>query len=375
MSKPLEGLLVVALEQALAAPYCSCRLADAGARVIKIERESGDFARGYDSVVHGESAYFVWVNRGKESLQLNIKQADDAALLHRILASADVFIQNLAPGATQRAGFGSDELREKYPKLITCDISGYGDGQAYREMKAYDLLIQAEGGLLSVTGSNDSYGRIGVSICDVGAGMNALIGVQQALIQRSITGLGSSVKVSLFDGSVDWMNVPLLHHDYGGKAPERVGLKHPSIAPYGGFTTADAVTLVIAVQNEREWLRLCEQVLSQPTLARDSRFNSNINRVENRELLDSTIAQYFAQHLSADLQDKMRKAKIAYGAVNSVEALSQHKQVRRWPVKLPSGIEVEIPAPPVQFEDDSGEFNPIPALGQHNETIRNEFNH
>ena len=185
MSKPLEGLLVVALEQALAAPYCSCRLADAGARVIKIERESGDFARNYDSVVHGESSYFVWVNRGKESLQLDINQAGDAALLRRILANADVFIQNLAPDATQRAGFGSDELREKYPRLITCDISGYGDGAAYREMKAYDLLIQAEGGLLSVSGSNDNYGRIGVSICDVGAGMNALIGVQQALNKLS----------------------------------------------------------------------------------------------------------------------------------------------------------------------------------------------
>ena len=373
MTKPLEGLLVVTVEQALAAPLCSCRLADAGARVIKIERDSGDFARGYDSVVHGEASYFVWTNRGKESLQLNIKQKDDASLLHRILTKADVFIQNLAPGAMERAGFGAADLRQKYPRLITCDINGYGDSGPYRDMKAYDLLVQAESGLLSVSGSPEGYGRLGVSICDIGAGMNALIGIQQALLQREKTGQGSGVKVSLFDGAADWMTVPMLHYDYGGKAPKRVGLKHPSIAPYGGFETRDGETLVISIQNEREWAQFCDKVLNAPELAKDPRFNNNDSRVKNRETLDSKISNSFALLDRQAMEQQLRDAQIAYGAVNSVEALSAHPQLRRWPVTLPSGQQAEIVAPPVQTENDQGRFEPVPALGQHSDAIRKEF--
>ena len=230
MTLPLDGTLVVSLEQAVAAPFCSSRLADAGARVIKIERAEGDFARGYDSVVHGESAYFVWLNRGKESLVLNIKDPGDAALLHKILAKADVFIQNLAPGAAARAGLGSDTLRSANPRLITVDISGYGEDGEYADMKAYDLLVQAESGLCSVTGRAEGPGRVGVSACDISCGMYSYMAVLEALIARDRTGEGTSIKTSLFEGMADWMNVPLLQYDYAGTMPKRVGLNHPSIA-------------------------------------------------------------------------------------------------------------------------------------------------
>ena len=235
--RPLEGLLVVSLEQAVAAPYCSSRLADAGARVIKIERPEGDFARGYDAAVNGLASYFVWLNRGKESLVVDIKNPEDAALLHRILEGADVFIQNLAPRAAARAGFGSDELRARYPRLITVDISGYGSGHSYADMKAYDLLVQAESGLAAITGHPAGPGRVGVSVCDIACGMSAHAAVLEALIGRSLNGRGAKIEVSLFDGMADWMNVPLLYFEGTGQAPKRVGLAHPSICPYGAFET------------------------------------------------------------------------------------------------------------------------------------------
>ncbi len=280
--KPFAGILVVSIEQAVAAPLCSCHLANAGARVIKVERKEGDFARYYDEAVRGESAYFVWANHDKESIQLDFKDTEDAGLLHNILAQADVFVQNLAPGAAERAGFGSSGLREKYPRLITCDISGYGDEGSFREMKAYDFLVQCESGLVSVSGAPEAYGRIGVSVCDIGAGMNAVIGIQQALFLREKTGKGSGIKVSLFDTAADWMTVPLLHSIYGGKAPERAGMHHPSIAPYGGYKTADGETLVVSIQNEREWLRFCEIVLDNKDLATAAQFNNMTARVTNR---------------------------------------------------------------------------------------------
>ena len=264
MAAPLEGILVVALEHAVAAPFCSSRLADAGARVIKIERPEGDFARAYDHVVHGESAYFVWLNRGKELIVLDIKDPGDAALLQRMTARADVFIQNLAAGAAERAGFGSAALRRRYPRLITCEISGYGDEGPYRDMKAYDLLIQCEAGLASITGVPERPGRVGVSVADIACGMYAHAGILQALFQRERTGEGSAIAVSLFDSLADWMTVPLLHYDYGGKAPERVGLRHPSIAPYGAFVTADGKQVVISIQNEREWRNLCQASTGAP---------------------------------------------------------------------------------------------------------------
>jgi itaconate CoA-transferase len=369
---PLSGLLVVSIEQALAAPLCTCRLADAGARVIKVERDSGDFARGYDSVVHGEASYFVWTNRGKESVQLDLHDADDQALMHRMLAQADVFVQNLGPGASARAGFGSAELRARYPSLITCDISGYGEDGPYRDMKAYDLLVQSESGLVSVSGPPGEYGRIGVSICDIGAGMNALIGIQQALLARERTGCGSAVQVSLFDTAADWMSVPVLHQAYAGQGPRRVGLSHPSIAPYGGFQTADDETLVIAVQNEREWSRFACDFLGDPDVAQDPRFGSNNLRVANRTQLDDLIRQAFAAYPRAALEGRLQQAGIAYGAVNSTAALLAHPQLRTWPVATPSG-EAMLVAPPVRSEHDTGRFRAVPALGQHSAAVRAEF--
>lgn len=370
-----QGLLVVTLEQAVAAPLCSCHFAQGGARVIKIERDGGDFARRYDSVVKGESSYFVWANHGKESLELNIKDPEDAQLLHCILAEADIFIQNLAPGAVSRAGFDTDELRARHPRLITCDISGYGEDGEYRDMKAYDFLVQCESGLVAINGSPEGYGRIGVSICDIGAGMNAVIGIQQALLQRERSGRGSGVKVSLFDTAADWMTVPLMHAQYGGRAPQRVGLRHPSIAPYGGYATADHEILAISIQNEREWHRLCEEVLGQGELAQDPRFHDAAARVRNRQELDVYIEMVFSRQSRADLERALKAAGIAFGAVNSVETFAEHPQLRRRRVSLPDGQEAELVAPPIRSSDErlDAHFGRVPAMGEHSRAIRDEF--
>ncbi|MCP4411697.1 MAG: CoA transferase [Gammaproteobacteria bacterium] len=373
---PYEGLLVVTVEQAVAAPICSCYLADGGARVIKIERSGGgDFARKYDKVIKGESSYFVWANHGKESLELNIKDDEDKALLDNILAKADIFIQNLAPGAIARAGFDPEELRARFPQLITCDISGYGDSGSYRDMKAYDFLVQCESGLVSVSGSPDAYGRIGVSVCDIGTGMNAVMGIQKALLLRARTGKGSGIKVSLFDTLADWMTVPLMHATYGGKAPQRLGLHHPSIAPYGGYKTADGETLVISIQNEREWANLCEKVLDDPGIATDERFNSPTIRVKNRKALDESINAVFSSLTRKQLEEKLRAAAIAYGAVNSVEFVAEHPQLRRRQVTLPNGEHAELIAPPVQhsYETADETFGAVPSFGEHTEMIKDEF--
>ncbi len=370
--KPLSGVLVVALEQAVAAPYCSSRLADAGARVIKIERPEGDFARGYDSAVHGQSSYFVWINRGKESLALDLKREGDLQLLRRMLARADVFIQNLAPGAAERLGLGSAALRTLHPQLITCDISGYGDRGRLYKMKAYDLLVQAESALVSVSGAPGEWGRIGVSLCDINAGLNALIGVQQALLMRARTGRGSAVKVSLFDSAAELMAVPYLQARYGGKAPVRVGLKHPSIAPYGGFTCADGRDLVISIQNEREWADFCRSVLRQPLLLGDARCASNAARVQHRDWLDALVAEVFAAHTSAQMIDRLTDAQTAYGSVNSLNDLIEHPQLRtrRMPVGPRS---VELPATPWACEWDADSFAPAPGIDEQGAAIRAEF--
>ena len=364
-TRPLDGILVVALEQAVAAPYCSSRLADAGARVIKIERPEGDFARGYDRAVHGESSYWVWINRGKESVALNLKDTEDLQLLERMLAKADVFIQNLAPGATDRMGIGSAALRTRHPRLITCDISGYGDDGRFFGLKAYDLLVQAESGLVAISGAPgqgvESLGRIGVSVCDISAGMNALIGIQQALMQRERTGQGSAVKVSLFGSAAELMSVPYLQTRYGGKAPERVGLKHPTIAPYGAFTCADGRDIVISIQNEREWTDFCKVVLRRPELLSDPRCHGNAARVENRPFVDGTVSEVFGSLTSAVVVDRLTEAQTAYGQVNSVYDLIQHSQLRtrRMPVQ---GREVEVPASPWGMEWDSDRFAATPTL-------------
>jgi len=369
--KALEGILVVALEQAVAAPIATCRLADAGARVIKIERETGDFARGYDSVVHGEASYFVWLNRGKESLVLNLKDTEDMALLERILSKADVFVQNLAAGATERLGMGSDTLRERYPRLITCDISGYGEGE-YSDMKAYDFLVQSESGIVSISGAEDEMGRIGVSICDIGTGINAFGGIMQALFLRERTGKGSSVKTSLFATAAEWMQVPLAHYEFGGKAPRRVGLKHPSIAPYGGYKTKDGEIVVIAIQNEREWAQFATEILQRPDMIDDPLFSSNNARVKNREQMDSIINSVFGTYSRVDLLSKLREAKIAYGSLNSVADLSVHPALARRPM-LVNGELAQMIAPAILTDNDDSDYAPIPAIGEHTEKIREEF--
>lgn len=369
---PLDGLLVVSLEQAVAAPYCSCRLADAGARVIKIERKEGDFARSYDDVVHGESAYFVWLNRGKESLVLNIKNQDDKVLLSKIINKADVFIQNLAPGAASRAGFDSDELRSRNKKLITVDISGYGEDGPYQNMKAYDLLIQAETGLASITGSIHEAGRVGVSICDISCGVYAHTAVLEALIERGITGRGKGIKVSLFDSLADWMSVPLLHQDYGNKAPERVGLNHPSIAPYGAYGCGDGTQVVIAIQNHREWVNFCDNVLEQPELAEHKLYTSNVLRCKNRTALNKEIDAVFSKLNQADLNKRLNEGQIAYGCLNNVAGLSQHSQLRRVRVDTPTGP-VDMVAPPAVTSIGAPDFRPVPSLGEQSSSIRKEF--
>lgn len=371
-NRPLSNLLVVSLEQAVAAPYCSSRLADAGARVIKIERADGDFARGYDTAANGLSSYFVWLNRGKQSLVADIKAPQDAGLLHNILSRADVFIQNLAPGAAARSGFGSDALRQKYPRLITVDISGYGDTGDYATMKAYDLLVQAESGLAMITGHPAGPGRVGVSACDIACGMAAHAGVLEALIERGITGKGKGLKVSLFDGMADWMNVPLLFFEGTGKAPQRLGLAHPSICPYGAFSTSDGALVLIAIQNEREWVEFCAKFLDEPDLPQREGFQTNVVRVANRPTVDAHIGTVFAKLTRDQAATKLRAANTAYGFVNDVAAFSHHPALRRAEVDTPNGP-VSLAAPPVLFSEGPRALGPVPAIGEHSDAIRAEF--
>lgn len=372
MSLPLEGLLVLSLEQAVAAPYCSSRLADAGARVIKVERAEGDFARGYDHAAKGLSSYFVWLNRGKQSLVADIKNAPDAALLHRIIARADVFIQNLAPGAAERSGFGSGALREKNPRLITVDISGYGETGEYAEMKAYDLLVQAESGLTGITGHPAGPGRVGVSACDIACGMAAHAGVLEALIERGATGRGKGLKVSLFDGMADWMNAPLLIYEGTGRPPERMGLAHPSICPYGAFATVDGSLVLISIQNEREWAEFCARFLEEPDLPKRAGFETNVIRVANRAMVDVHIAAAFGKLTRAGAAAKLRAANTAYGFVNGMAEFARHPALRRVEVATPNGP-VLLAAPPVRWTDGARTLGAVPAVGEHSEAIRREF--
>ena len=369
--RALDGLLVVALEQAVAAPYCTAQLAAAGARVIKIERDEGDFARQYDHVAHGESAYFVWLNRGKESLVLDLKQPADSALLGTIMSRADIFVQNLAPGAVDRLGFGAAALRARYPRLVTCDISGYGEDGPYKDMKAYDLLIQCETGLASITGGPDQPGRVGVSIADIACGMYAHGAILQALYERERTGQGAQLAVSLFDALADWMNVPFLHAKYGA-APKRVGLAHPTIAPYGVFATADGKQVVISIQNEREWQTFCRQVLLDESLLADPRFATNAERVANRPACDGAVALVFGRLTRAALVERLNQARVAFGAVNSLDDLVHHAQLRTVEAATPSGP-VSIIANPVRRPVGPGPILSVPALGQQSDSIRAEF--
>jgi crotonobetainyl-CoA:carnitine CoA-transferase CaiB-like acyl-CoA transferase len=368
----LANTLVVAIEQAVAAPYCTSRLADAGAEVIKIERPEGDFARDYDHVVHGESAYFVWLNRGKKSVALDLKDPADQDLVLRMVEQADVFVQNLVPGAAERLGLGSAALRAEFPRLITCDISGYGESGRYASMKAYDLIVQCETGLASITGTPEGAGRVGVSVCDIACGMYAHAGILEALLRRHETGEGSALKVSLFAAMADWMTVPLLHQDYGGRAPARVGLNHPSIAPYGAYPAKDGKALIVAIQNEREWHRFCVDVLTKPALASDARFADNTRRCERRPELDAEIDEVFATLTASELSERMLAANIAFGAVNSVADFAAHPQLRRMTIAGETGA-ISLVAPPVSADGREPLVGAVPALGQHTAEIRRRF--
>jgi crotonobetainyl-CoA:carnitine CoA-transferase CaiB-like acyl-CoA transferase len=370
--RPLDGILVLALEQAVAAPLATCRLGDGGARVIKIERDRGDFARHYDRAAGGESAYFAWLNRGKESIVLDIKNREDRALLDRLFASADVFVQNMAPGAAARSGLGAGELRRRHPRLITCDISGYGESGPYRDRRAYDLLVQAESGLASITGRPEGPGRVGVSACDIAAGLYAHAAILEALLLRERTGEGRAIQVSLFDCMADWMTVPLLHFEHQGYEWPRVGLAHPTIAPYGAFPTRDGAEILIAVQNDQEFRRLASDVLDEATMGDDPRFRTNRDRVEHRAALEHLLAGRFTALDRAELEARLERARIAYAAVSTVGDLSRHPQLRRVPLETPHGT-VQIPAPPAIVTGTSPSLGRVPALDEHGASIRREF--
>jgi len=371
-NRDLEGLLVVSLEQAVAAPYAASRLADAGARVIKVERPEGDFARNYDADAHGYSSYFVWLNRGKESVALDLKQPADLKIFKTMLTKADVFIQNLMPGALDRLGVSMAALRAADPRLITCDISGYGASGPFAQMKAYDFLVQAEVGLAQITGAPEEPGRVGVSGCDIAAGMTAHAAILQALVARGRTGEGRAIEVSLFHALADWMNVPYLQHHYGGREIRRPGLHHPTIAPYGAYRCGDEKMLLISIQNEREWVRLCSDVLDQPDLPQDPKFDSNVHRVQNRAALDAIMNGVFSQYSIDKIADKLQAAQIAFGRLNDMDVFAQHPQNRFVAVRTSAG-DVKLLAPGAILNGALPTLGAVPDLGEHNDAIRAEF--
>ncbi|MEP6357344.1 MAG: CaiB/BaiF CoA-transferase family protein [Hyphomicrobiales bacterium] len=370
--KDLEGLLVVSVEQAVAAPYASGKLADAGARVLKIERPEGDFARGYDKHVNGNSSYFVWLNRGKQSICLDLKKPEDHAILNRMLTQADIFIQNLAPGAIERIGFDPAKLRDKNPRLIICSISGYGHEGPWRDQKAYDLLIQAESGLCAINGTEDAPARVGISVCDIAAGMTAHQSILQALYARERTGQGRQINISLFHALSDWMNVPYLQHRYGKATPKRVGLKHPSIAPYGAYTCRDGKVVLISIQNEREWQNLCTIVLGRPELSREEGFANNSDRVANRTIVDGIFDNFFKKHEREENIALLKKADIAYGRLSDLDDLMAHPQNRFIRVETENG-EAELLAPAAVVAGRSETYGPVPKLNEHGAKLRSEF--
>ncbi len=371
MSKPLplSGLLVVSLEQAVAAPMCTCRLADAGARVIKIERPEGDFARGYDDLVHGECSYFVWLNRGKESVVLDLGKDEDKALLAAMLSRADVFVENLKPGALAKLGFEIAKLRRRHPPLICCSISGFGESGPLARRKAYDMLIQAESGLASITGTAEP-SRVGVSVVDIASGMNAYEAILTALIARERTGVGAELSISMFDAMADWMTVPLLQQE-AGAPPQRIGLAHTSISPYGAFKSRDGVDILISIQSDREWRVLAERVMDDPALAVDPAFATNVERVKRRAETDGRVAKIFSALDAEALEQKLAAADIAFARVNGPADLARHPHLRRITVGTPSGP-VSYPAP-AERRSAVQRYGPVPALGEHTEAVRKEF--
>jgi formyl-CoA transferase len=345
----------------VAAPFCTARLADAGATVIKIERPEGDFARGYDDVAKGQSSYVVWLNRGKDSLVLDLALEADRRRLEDLLHTADVLVQNLKPGALERLGLGIERLRQDHPRLICCSISGYGDEGPLAARKAYDLLIQAESGLASITGGPDGPARVGISIVDIGTGATAHAAVLEALIARGRTGQGADIRISMFDVMADWLTVPLLHAE-GGRPPQRIGLAHPSISPYGVFPSHDGAQILISIQNEREWRAFCAHVLQQPAIADDPRFATNVARVRNRAGTDRMVGELFGSLSRDALVERLTRADTAFAEVNDMAALSRHPHLRRVSVDTPAGP-VAYPAPAPLFDGESRACGPVPALG------------
>jgi crotonobetainyl-CoA:carnitine CoA-transferase CaiB-like acyl-CoA transferase len=372
MTHALKDVLVIALEQAVAAPIATARLADAGARVIKLERPEGDFARGYDDYALGQSSYFVWMNRGKESCRVDLHKAEDFALVEAMIAKADVFIQNMAPGATDRLGLGSKDLRARFPRLTTCDVSGYAPGTPSYFRKAYDLLVQAEVGLAYVTGTDLSGpSRVGISICDIATGQAAYAAILEALIRRGHTGEGSHLQISLFDTIADYMNVPYLTRRYGGKEPSRLGLAHPSIAPYGNFKLKDG-SVLLSIQNEREWKIFCLDVLQDSGLLADDRFDSNVKRVKNRVALDARIQETLSGKAAGEVTAILDEAKIAFGMVSTMTDLLNHESATVLPTETPGGT-VEVLAPPVIVDGERPVLGRVPSLGEHDFPLRQEF--
>lgn len=359
-SLPLAGLTVIAIEQAVAAPFASSRLADAGARVVKVERPEGDFARGYDDVAQGQSSYFVWLNRGKESVTLDLAAETGIAALEALVAEADVLIQNLKPGALARLGFAPERLRQHYPRLITCSISGFGADGPMADRKAYDLLIQAESGLCSITGGPSEPARVGISLVDIATGATAHSAILEALIRRGVTGQGAEISVSMFDVLADWLTVPLLNHE-GGKSPRRIGLAHPSIAPYGVFQPRSGPPILISVQSDREWIKLCTEFIGDATLGTDPRFATNVDRVANRAETDAVVGAAFARYDSAAAVARLSQANIALASVNDMAGLAAHPHLRRITVDSPNGP-VHFPAPGARFVGESRSYGAVPAL-------------
>jgi itaconate CoA-transferase len=374
---PLEGITVVSLEQAVAAPFCSRQLADLGARVIKIERPKvGDFARAYDESVKGQSAYFVWLNRSKESLTLDMKHAAAPDVLARLIAKADVFVQNLAPGAAKRLGLSADALLAKHPRLIVCDISGYGDSGPYAKKKAYDLLVQSEAGVVSVTGTEDSPSKVGISITDIGTGLHAYAAILAALYERSRTGKGRRIEVTMFEAMVEWMSHPLYYTHFGGRAPKRAGPDHATIVPYGRFRAGDGKHVMFGIQNEREWASFCAGVLKKPELATDPRYDNNTKRTAARAEVVGLIESVFADLTAEAVVARLDEAGIANARLNTPEEVWNHPQLQarnRWrEVDSPAG---KIPAvlPPASFSGVEPRMDPIPRVGEHTDRILAEL--
>jgi itaconate CoA-transferase len=360
---PLEGIKVIAVEQAVAAPFCSSRLADAGAEVIKVERPEGDFAREYDAAAKGQSSYFVWLNRGKQSVAIDLATKEGREQLEELIAGADVLLQNLKPGSMDKLGFSPVRLRKDYPALILCTITGYGDEGPYAQRKAYDLLIQAESGLASITGSADGPSRVGVSIVDIATGATAHASILEALVARLRNGQGADIRISMFDVMADWLSVPLINSE-AGNPPKRMGLAHPSIAPYGVFRSKDGKDILISIQSEREWKKLCAEVLRQPELLSDPRLANMVARTRNRALTDKIVGDSFAAVTRNELLKRLSDADIAFAEVNTMSDLAAHPHLRRIEVDTPNGV-ISYPAPAAIFVGETRRYGAVPAIGEH----------